>query len=90
LDCCRLATSKIERFGYDSWADQPEPTVQTVAMNDFLYFCPTCKAIYEIDRHHIRPPAEPICEGCQQQLPVADDGDWLTYRRTRPRLERVE
>jgi predicted SprT family Zn-dependent metalloprotease len=66
------------------------PIVQTVAMNDFLYFCPTCKAIYEIDRHHIRPPAEPICEGCQQQLPVADDGDWLTYRRTRPRFEQAQ
>jgi len=60
--------------------------VQTVAMNDFLYFCPTCKAIYEIDRHHIRPPAEPVCECCQQELPVADDGDWLTYRANPPSI----
>ena len=60
------------------------------AMNDFLYFCPSCKTIYEIVRHHVRPPAEPICEGCEQELPLADDGDWLTYRRTRPRYERVE
>jgi hypothetical protein len=57
-----------------------------VAMDDFLYFCPTCKTIYEIVSHHIRPPAEPVCEGCQQELPIADDGEWLTYRRTRPRL----
>ena len=25
--------------------------------------------IYEVVRHHVRPPAEPICEGCQQDLP---------------------
>ena len=59
-------------------------------MKDVLYFCPICKTVYEIVRHHIRPPAEPVCEGCQQELPIADDGDWLTYQRTRPLLERVE
>src|SRR6516165_8574141 len=47
-------------------------------MNDFLYFCPTCKMIYEILRHRVRPPAEPVCDGCQQDLPVAEDGEWLT------------
>jgi hypothetical protein len=35
-------------------------------MNDFLYFCPTCKMIYEILRHRVRPPAEPVCEGCNR------------------------
>jgi hypothetical protein len=35
-------------------------------MNDFLYFYLTCKTIYEIVRHRVRPPAEPVCEGCQQ------------------------
>ena len=49
-------------------------------MNDFLSFCPTCKVIYEVVRHHVRPPAEPICEGCQQDLPIADDSDLLTER----------
>jgi hypothetical protein len=44
--------------------------------------------IYELVRHRIRPPTEPVCEGCQQDLPVADDGDWLTYRRTSPQFER--
>jgi predicted SprT family Zn-dependent metalloprotease len=63
--------------------------VQNVAMNDFLFFCPTCKTIYEIVRHHVRPPAGPICELCQQDLPLADDGEWLTYLRTRPRFERT-
>ncbi len=38
--------------------------------------------IYEILRHRVRPPAEPVCEGCQRDLPVAEDGEWLTYRRT--------
>ena len=55
-------------------------------MNDFLYFCPTCKMIYEILRHRVRPPAEPVCEGCQQ---VAEDGEWLTYRRTGNRFDRA-
>ena len=35
-------------------------------MNDFLYFCPTCKVIYEILRHRVRPSAEPVCEGCHK------------------------
>jgi hypothetical protein len=56
-------------------------------MNDFLYFCPTCKTIYEIVRHRVRPPAEPVCEGCQQDLPLAEDGEWLTYRRTGARFD---
>jgi hypothetical protein len=59
-------------------------------MNDFLYFCPTCKTIYEIVRHRIQPAAEPICWRCQQDLPIADEGDWLTYRQMRPRFERTE
>jgi hypothetical protein len=42
--------------------------------------CPICHTIYEIVRHHVRPPAEPVCETCQQVLPVADGNDWLTYR----------
>jgi hypothetical protein len=59
-------------------------------MNDFLYFCPTCKAIYEIVRHRVRPPLEPVCDGCQEDLPIADDnGDWLTYRRMGRRFERA-
>jgi hypothetical protein len=44
-----------------------------------LDVCPTCKTIYEVVRHHIRPPADPVCETCQQTLPVADNNDWLTY-----------
>jgi hypothetical protein len=57
-------------------------------MNDFLYFCPTCKAIYEIVHHRVRPPMEPVCDGCRQDLPIADDnGDWLTYRRMGRRFE---
>jgi hypothetical protein len=59
------------------------------AMSDFLCFCATCKTVYEIVRHRVRPPAEPVCEVCQQDLPLADDGDWLTYRRTLPRFERT-
>jgi hypothetical protein len=59
-------------------------------MNDFLYFCPTCRTIYEIVRHRIRPPAEPICWRCRQDLPIADEGDWLTYQQMRPRFERIE
>ena len=58
-------------------------------MNDFLYFCPTCKTIYEIVRHRIRPPSEPVCEACQEYLPVADDGEWLIYRRTGSRFDRA-
>src|SRR5215472_8597361 len=58
------------------------------AMSDFLYFCPTCKTIYEIVRHRVRPPTEPICWRCQQDFPIADEGDWLTYREMRPRFER--
>ncbi len=57
---------------------------------DLLYPCPKCKAVYEIDRHHVRPPAEPHCEVCQQALPSADGDDWLTYRRVSPRSERIE
>ena len=58
-------------------------------MNDFLYLCPNCKTIYEIVRHRVRPPTEPVCEECQQDLPVAEDGDWLTYQRMRHRFERA-
>jgi hypothetical protein len=50
-------------------------------MNDFLYFCPTCKTIHEIVRHRVRPPAEPVCNVCEQDFPVAEDGDWLTYQQ---------
>ncbi|MGB8629901.1 MAG: hypothetical protein WCD69_10980 [Xanthobacteraceae bacterium] len=57
-------------------------------MDDFLYFCPTCKMIYEVAHHRVRPPAEPVCEACQQDLPVADDVGWLVYRRTHPHLWR--
>jgi hypothetical protein len=49
-------------------------------MNDYLIFCPACKTVYEIERHHVRPLDEPVCETCQQPLPVADGNDWLTYR----------
>jgi hypothetical protein len=56
-------------------------------MNDFLYFCPTCTTIYEVVRHRVRPPTEPVCDGCQQDLPVADDGGTgsiaLSARRSR-------
>ena len=55
-------------------------------MTDLLYPCPTCKTIYEIVRHHVRPPAEPICEICQRALALADGDDWLTARR----FERTE
>jgi hypothetical protein len=58
-------------------------------MSDLLCFCPTCKTVYEIVRHRVRPPAEPVCEVCQQDLSVADDGKWLTYRRALFRFERT-
>ena len=48
---------------------------------DVLCACPTCKVLYQLVRHHLRPPAEPLCESCHQLLPVADEDDWLTYRR---------
>ena len=48
--------------------------------------CPICHTIYEVVRHHVRPPAEPVCETCQQALPVADGNDWLTYRLIRSRV----
>jgi hypothetical protein len=47
--------------------------------------CPICQTVYEIVRHHVRPPAEPVCETCQQVLPVADGDDGLTYRVIRSR-----
>jgi predicted Zn finger-like uncharacterized protein len=50
-----------------------------VAATASLDVCPTCKTVYEVVRHHIRPPADPVCETCQQTLPVADGNDWLTY-----------
>jgi predicted Zn finger-like uncharacterized protein len=58
-------------------------------MNDFLIFCPACKTVYEIERHHVRPLAEPVCETCQQALPVADGNDWLTYRIIRSQFVHV-
>jgi hypothetical protein len=51
-----------------------------VAATASLDVCPTCKTVYEVIRHHVRPPADPVCETCQQTLPVADGNDWLTYR----------
>jgi hypothetical protein len=61
----------------------------SAAIDDLLYSCPACKTVYEIVRHRVRPPAEPVCAACQRDLPVADDSDWLTYRRTLPRFERT-
>jgi hypothetical protein len=59
-------------------------------MNDYLIFCcPTCKTVYEIEPHHVRPPAEPVCETCQRALPVADGNDWLTYRIIRSQFVHV-
>jgi hypothetical protein len=52
------------------------PVTATAALD----VCPSCKTVYELVRHHIRPPADPVCEACQQALPVADGNDWLTYR----------
>ena len=51
--------------------------------------CRTCKTVYEVVRHHVRPPADPVCETCQQTLPVADGNDWLTYRVIRSRFSHV-
>jgi len=50
--------------------------------------CPTCQTVYEVVRQHVRPPADPVCETCQQALPVADGNDWLTYQliRSKPKL----
>ena len=50
-----------------------------------LDVCPTCKTVYEVVRQHVRPPADPVCETCQQALPVADGDDWLTYQVIRSR-----
>ena len=60
------------------------------AMTNSLYSCPTCKTIYEIVHHNVRPPAEPVCELCQGALPVADGDDWLTYRLIRSKSEQTE
>jgi hypothetical protein len=58
----------------------------SATMTDLLYPCPKCKTIYEIARHHVRPAVEPLCEVCQEALPVADGDDWLTYRRVSPKF----
>jgi predicted Zn finger-like uncharacterized protein len=50
-----------------------------------LDVCPSCKTVYEVVRHHVRPPGDPVCETCQQILPVADGNDWLTYQIIRSR-----
>ena len=52
-----------------------------MADSDLLYPCSACRTIYEVVRHHVRPPADPLCEVCQQAFPFADGDDWLTYRR---------
>lgn len=54
------------------------------ADSDILYACPICKTIYEMSCHHVRPPVEPRCEVCQDNLPIAEGDDWLTYRRAQP------
>jgi hypothetical protein len=55
-------------------------------MSDYLIFCcPTCKTVYEIEPHHVRPPAEPVCETCQHALPVADGNDWLMLSKDEAR-----
>jgi hypothetical protein len=67
----------------------PQHTAAGYAMNDILYFCPTCKTIYEIVRHRIRPPAQAICERCQEELPVAEDGTGLPTDGRTIRFERA-
>jgi hypothetical protein len=87
LDCCRLATSQINRLSYDrSKAAHDTPTDRG---NERL-------SLYSArdlpDDLRSRPPPRSTagrCERCQQDLPVADEGDWLTYRRTHPRFERT-
>jgi hypothetical protein len=67
---------------YDMYgAARPQDAPDT----DMLYACPTCKQIYQIVHHHLRPPAEPRCEICRQALPLADEADWLTYQRVNSR-----
>jgi len=56
-----------------------------MADSELLYPCSACRAIYEVVRHHVRPPADPHCEVCQQELPMADGDDWLIYRRVASR-----
>ena len=46
-----------------------------------LYPCSACRTIYKVVHHHVRPPADPHCEVCQEALPMADGDDWLTYQR---------
>jgi len=65
--------------------DLGEVGAMSAATNDLLYFCPTSKTIHEMVRHRVHPPSEPVGEACQQDLPVADDNDWLTYRQMLPR-----
>lgn len=62
----------------------------SAAMTDLLYPCPKCKTIYEIDRHHVRPAVEPVCEACQEALPLADGDDWLTYQRVSPKFKKAD
>ena len=55
-----------------------------------LYTYRNCKTIYEVVPQHVGPPAEPVCETCQEAFPVADGGDWLTYRIIRSGIEQTE
>jgi hypothetical protein len=52
------------------------PTAASISLD----VCPTCKTVYEVVRHHVRPPSDPVCERCRQTLPIADGSDWLTYQ----------
>lgn len=76
LDCCRLATSQINRLSYD----RSKAGLSLYSARDLP------------DDLRSRPSPRSTagrCERCQQDLPVADEGDWLIYRRTHPRFERT-
>ena len=53
--------SYLKQRGFDQHRKEGIDDAQTDRGNERLsFFCPTCKMIYEVVRHHVRPPAEPI------------------------------
>jgi hypothetical protein len=59
-------------------------------MNDFLYFCPSRKTIYEIVRHRVRPLTARFAGGAGKTFRLLTKANWLNYRQMRPRFERTE
>jgi hypothetical protein len=87
LDRCKLATSKLIVSGYHSCWGAARGDRGNERLSLFL---PKLQ-----DDLRNRPPPYSTAgrahlRGLPAELPIADDGDWLTYRLTRPRFERVQ